>query len=129
MLDEYKVFGEKFREQRKRLGLSQAELAEKVGPHEKQIYRLESGKNSPSFHTVLKIIHELDMDIRVLDINNLKNFNPIKDEILSILETSKDEDLILYRNVINAIQTSKRITTKQRQELLMSAKLNQKTLL
>jgi len=69
------------------------------------------------------------MDIRVLDINNLKNFNPIKDEILSILETSKDEDLILYRNVINAIQTSKRITTKQRQELLMSSKLNQKTLL
>jgi len=129
MLDEYKIFGEKIKEQRKRMGLSQAELAEKVGLHEKQIYRLESGKNSPSFHTVLKIIHELDMDVRILDINNLKNFNPLKDEILSLLETSNDSDLVLYRNVINAIQSSKRLTTKQRQQITSTTKSNQEKLL
>ena len=129
MIDEFAILGEKIKEQRKRKCISQAELAEKTGLHEKQIYRIEAGKNSPSFHTVLKIIHALDMDVRILDINNLQNFNPVKDEILALLETSNDSDLVLYRNVINAIQTSKRLTTKQREAIFTTTKANQGNLL
>lgn len=117
MIDEMHNLGEKIREQRKFLGLSQAELAELVDIHGKQIYRIESGKCSPSITTILKIIKALKMDIRIIDINNLNNFNPIKDEIYSMLEDATDEELILYRNVIDTIKNSQRLTTRERQEL------------
>jgi len=126
MIDEITNLGEKIREQRKRLGLSQAELAEAVDIHEKQIYRIEIGKNSPSITTVLKIIHALKMDIRVLDINNINNFNPLKDEIYSILEDANDEELMLYLNLIKTIQASQRLTTKEKQNLTKAAKTKQK---
>lgn len=126
MADEITNLGEKIREQRKRLGMSQAELAEAVDIHEKQIYRIEIGKNSPSITTVLKIIHALKMDIRVLDINNLNNFNPIKDEIYSILEDASDEELLLYLNLIKTIKSSQRLTTKEKQNITKGAKAKQK---
>jgi len=129
MIDEFANFGEKIKEQRKRLGMSQAELAEKADIHEKQIYRIEMGKNSPSFHTVLKIINVLNMDVRVLDINNINNFNPIKDEIFALLEDAKDEELILYRNVIKTIKTSQRLTTTEKQQISKQSKAKQKVLI
>ena len=97
--------------------MSQFELAEKVDVHEKQIYRIETGLNTPSISTIIKIFHALNMDIRVLDINNLSNFNPVKDEIYSVLSDASDEELYLYRNVINAIRKTRRLTTKERQDI------------
>lgn len=129
MIDEIHNLGEKIREQRKILGISQAELAEIVDIHGKQIYRIESGKCSPSITTILKIIKALKMDIRVIDINNLNNFNPIKDEIYSMLEDATDEELILYRNLIDTIKSSQRLTTKERQELKRVALSKQKRLI
>lgn len=129
MIDEIHNLGEKIREQRKILGISQAELAEIVDIHGKQIYRIESGKCSPSITTILKIIKALKMDIRVIDINNLNNFNPIKDEIYSMLEEATDEELILYRNLIDTIKSSQRLTTKERQELKRVALSKQKRLI
>ena len=111
------IIGEKIRSQRLSLNITQEELAEMVGMHGKQIYRIETGKCSPSFINVLNIITALKMDIRVLDINNLNNFNPLKDEIYSILSDSTDEELYMYRNVIDAIRKSQRLTTKERQEI------------
>jgi len=117
MSEELINIGKKFKEQRKRLGLSQAELAEKLDIHEKQVYRIEIGKNSPSILTVLKMIKILGMDIRVLDADNIQNFNPIKDEIYSLLEDASDEELVMYRNVISAIKTSQRLTTKEKEQI------------
>lgn len=128
MSEELINIGKKFKEQRKRLGLSQAELAEKLDIHEKQVYRIEIGKNAPSILTVLKMVEILKMDIRVLDADNIQNFNPIKDEIISLLEDAKDEDLILYRNIIQTVKSSKRLTTKEKEEIRKKAIVKQKGL-
>ena len=56
------------------------------------------------------------------------NFNPIKDELYSMLEDATDEELILYRNVIETIKTSQRLTTKERQEIKKTATAKQKEL-
>ena len=109
--------GQKFKEQRRRLGLSQFELAEKVGIHEKQIYRIEMGINIPSITTAIKIVHALNMDIRVLDYENADNFNPVKDEIYSLLAKSSNEELVLVRNLILTIRDSQRLTTKENKEI------------
>lgn len=129
MINERLNLGEKIKEQRKRQGLSQAQLAEKADVHEKQIYRIEMGKNSPSIDTVLKIIHALQMDIRVLDINNLRNFNPIKDEIYTTLVDATDEELSLYLNVIKTIKNGQRLTTKQKETIHKETKAKQNSLI
>ena len=118
--------GKKLKEQRKRLGMSQAELAEKLDIHEKQVYRIEIGKTFPSISTVLKMINILKMDIRVLDVENIQNFNPIKDEIYSLLEDASDEELVMYRNVISAIKSSKRLTTKEKEQIRKKTTTEQK---
>ena len=125
-MDYLVVIGKKLKEQRKRLGLSQAELAEKLDIHEKQVYRIEIGKNSPSILTVLKMVQILKMDIRVLDADNIQNFNPIKDEIYALLEDSTDEELVLYRNVIQTIKSSQRLTTKEKEQIRKKAVIEQK---
>ena len=109
--------GQKIKQHRKWLGISQFELAEKVGVHEKQIYRIETGLNSPSITTLLKIVHALNMDIRVLDYENADNFNPVKDEIYSLLAKSSNEELVLVRNLILTIRDSQRLTTKENKEI------------
>ena len=109
--------GKKIKEQRKRLGLSQFELAEFVDVHEKQIYRIETGLNTPSISTIIKILHALKMDIRVLDFENCDNFNPIKDEIYSLLAKSPNEDLILIKNLIQAVQNTKHFSTKEKEKI------------
>jgi transcriptional regulator with XRE-family HTH domain len=129
MIDERINLGRQIKEQRKRQGLSQAQLAEKIDVHEKQIYRIEMGKNSPSIDTVLKIVHVLQMDIRVLDINNLKIFNPVKDEIYALLENATDEELLLYRNIIKTIKDSQRLTTKQKNSIIQNTKVKQEKLI
>lgn len=129
MANEITNLGLKIKEQRKKLGLSQFELAEMVDIHEKQVYRIEMGLNSPSITTVLKIIHVLNMDIRVLDINNLNNFNPVKDEIYSLLSSATDEELVLIKNLIITIRNSQRLTTKKKHEIKNSAIAKQKKLL
>ena len=119
----------KIRSQRIALNLTQEELAEMVGMHGKQIYRIETGKCSPSFINVLNIITALKMDIRVLDINNLNNFNPLKDEIYSILADATDEELFMYRNILNTVKASQRLTTKERQAIKKLAITKQKELI
>jgi len=120
------AIGKKIKEQRKRLNISQFELAEMINIHEKQIYRIESGKCSPSITNVLKIIKALNMDIRVLDYENADNFNPVKDEIYSLLATSSSEELVLVRNLILTIRDSQRLTTKERKDIDKATAENQK---
>lgn len=57
------------REARKRAGLSQRELAEKAGTTQSAIARLETGRSTPSFDTVLRLVRlcGLDLDIMLVE--------------------------------------------------------------
>ena len=46
-----------------------------------------------------------------------------------MLEDATDEELILYRNLIDTIKSSQRLTTKERQELKRVALSKQKRLI
>ena len=61
---------------RKRLGVSQKILAEKVGTSQSGIGNIEAGKGNPTIHTIEKIAKELNCTLKVLfipnqDINNM----------------------------------------------------------
>ncbi|RMG01902.1 MAG: XRE family transcriptional regulator [Acidobacteria bacterium] len=59
---------------RKQRGLTQKQLAERVGTTQAVISRVESGSVKPSFETILKIAEALDaaIDVRFVPIENMR---------------------------------------------------------
>ncbi|MGH3413466.1 MAG: helix-turn-helix transcriptional regulator [Marmoricola sp.] len=57
------------REARKRAALSQRELAEKAGTTQSAIARIETGRSTPTFDTVLRLVRlcGLDLDIMLVE--------------------------------------------------------------
>lgn len=55
------------REARRRAGLTQRELAERAGTTQSAIARLETGRSTPTFDTVIRLVRAcgLDLDIMV----------------------------------------------------------------
>lgn len=51
------IFGSRVLEQRKRMGLSQGELGEKIGLTHKAISTIESGKRGTSFENLVGLAH------------------------------------------------------------------------
>jgi transcriptional regulator with XRE-family HTH domain len=54
------------REARKRARLSQRELAEKAGTTQSAIARLETGRSTPSFDSVLRLVRLCGLDLDVM---------------------------------------------------------------
>ncbi len=111
------ILGEKIKQARTVKGLSQFQLAEMVGVHEKQISRIEKGINMPSFDTALKIIHSLNIDTALLAKDSINNYNPLRDDIMALLSDAIDEELLLYRDLIKAARSNFRMSYSERQIL------------
>ena len=54
------------REARKRVGWSQRELAERAGTTQSAIARIETGRSTPSFDTVLRLVRLCGLDLDVM---------------------------------------------------------------
>lgn len=54
------------REARRRAGLSQRELAERAGTTQSALARLETGRSTPSFDTVLRLVRMCGFDLDVM---------------------------------------------------------------
>jgi transcriptional regulator with XRE-family HTH domain len=54
------------REARRRAGLSQRELAERAGTTQSAIARLETGRTTPSFDAVLRLVRLCGLDLDVM---------------------------------------------------------------
>lgn len=63
--------GDLVREARRRAGLTQRELAARVGTTQPAIARIESGRSAPSFERILRLVRAcgLDLDIRVVPLD------------------------------------------------------------
>jgi len=51
---------------RKRRGLTQAELADKIGTRQSVISRIESGDHLPSLSTLIRLARALDMELYIV---------------------------------------------------------------
>jgi transcriptional regulator with XRE-family HTH domain len=54
------------REARRRAGLSQRDLGERAGTTQSAIARLETGRSTPSFDTVLRLVRLCGLDLDVM---------------------------------------------------------------
>lgn len=96
--------GQKIKEQRKRLNLTQAELAEKADMHEKQISRIEAGLNHPTFDNFIKIIDILELKMSDFDPSNKQKLNKLKDDLIFAINNSTDKELKIYLDIIGSLK-------------------------
>lgn len=83
---DYKKFGNNIRKYRKIAGLTQEQLAEKVGCSNSHIGQIENGRGIPSLETTAAIANVLSVLIDQLTINDCKRpeliyFNEIEERI------------------------------------------------
>jgi len=60
------------RTQRRRKGMTQAELAEAAGLHRKTIYQFESGESDVSLGRFMKILQVLELSLQVIEESETK---------------------------------------------------------
>ena len=81
--------GRRIRELRKDIGLTMQQLAEKVGVNYTTIYRVETGKVSPSVVLLSEIAHQLGHSIVTLLKDDRAQLNIIKSENQPVVESEK----------------------------------------
>lgn len=64
--DEHAEFCERVKARRKELGLTQVQMAERLGMTHPQYQKIESGKNEPLFRTQYRIADALEIEIHEL---------------------------------------------------------------
>lgn len=104
--DDKKFIGNKIKSYRKKLGITQSELAEMVDLSDQHISRIESGCYVPSLTTFFDLVNVLKIDLQEFGFGVNETTNPIKNELLNKIASATDLELIFYNNVFNAICSS-----------------------
>jgi len=105
-----KLFGERVRMLRKRQGLTQEELAEKIERTPNTVSNIETGTVSPNVETIISIAKVLEVDIAEL-FNVAENLTADKkkrsaiEQIVSLLQ---NQDM----NIIKAVEEQIKTLTK-----------------
>lgn len=94
----------KFKEYRKRLGYTQAQLAEKVGLTDQHICRIENADYQPSLNTFFKIIEALNINVNEFITSNYENASEARQEILRLIHTSSDKEIGIYLSVLKNLK-------------------------
>ena len=101
------AFGKRLQQIRKEKGLTQEQLAEMAGVHEKHISKLELGTYKPSFDTLSKILKVLDIGVEEAGLDLAKvsvNDNPFYIKSMQILNSANEQDLELYYGLLKQCQ-------------------------
>ena len=93
--------GTLIKQQRNRLKITQEELSERTGIHEKQISRIEAGKNYPTLANFFLILKALDM--RFADFDKDEDSLNCQD-IDNLIAESTPGERKLYLEVIKTIK-------------------------
>ncbi|MEI6213373.1 MAG: helix-turn-helix transcriptional regulator [Desulfuromonadales bacterium] len=99
------LLGARIKELRKRVGLSQDQLAEKVGIDGKYLSRIEVGKRCPSIDTLERVADSLQVEIKELfdySHHNVEATSPRGIE--NALAGASAEELRLFYKIIKAVR-------------------------
>lgn len=104
--DDKKFIGNTIKTYRKKLNLTQSELAEMVDLSDQHISRIESGCYVPSLPTFFDLVNVLKIDLQEFGFNIEITSNPLKKELLDKISSATETELVFYNNLINAINSS-----------------------
>ncbi len=101
------TFGKKLKHLRILKGLTQSQLAELAGVHDKHISKLEQGYYEPNYETLQKIAKALDLNIEEIDFKFSKvseNDNPFYIKSMQILNQATETELEFYYGLLKQAQ-------------------------
>lgn len=108
-----KELGEKIRQIRKSKGLTQEQLAEKIGIDNKHLSRIEKGRHMPTYKILKNLANVLDFDIYEIEnmtLSEIKQPDKIFLKSLSILNSAKtDEEKKYYLEALQHAQKGLKI--------------------
>lgn len=104
--DDKKFIGNTIKTYRKKLNLTQSELAEMVDLSDQHISRIESGCYVPSLTTFFDLVNVLKIDLQEFGFDIETTSNPLKRELLDKISSATETELVFYNNLINAINSS-----------------------
>lgn len=90
------LLGKRIREYRLKHGLTQFQLAEKLGIDDKHLSRIELGKNMPQAAVIAKLSEVFNIEPKQLfEFFYLKSPSDVRKELLDMVNNLDDEQLIL----------------------------------
>lgn len=101
--------GELIREARLRAGITQAELARRIGSRQPVIARWESGRRSPTFETVVKAIRACGLELGVGIFNYDRDHDFLIDDQLARTPEERISALEHSQKVVRDLQSAVRI--------------------
>ena len=104
--DDKDFIAKKIKLARKQAKLTQEELAEKIGISAKQLSRIEVGTYIPSLPTFLKIIQELNIDLKEFGISYRNKTSSVRDEFLKFIYKTSDKELEFYLNCLKTMDNN-----------------------
>jgi len=99
-----KDVGNKIKEFRTLKGMTQAELAEAVDMHEKQISRIEAGVHFPTFDNFVKILEILEVEMKDFDLEIKVKKNSLRNKAQKIINRATDSELKYYIAILEQLQ-------------------------
>ena len=99
--------GKTLKELRRKSGIKQNELAEKIGISEKHLSKIETGKNYPALNNFLKMAEILNFNLDSFGLNLKQSKNSDKERLLQIIFSSSDKDLKDFLEFILLVQKIK----------------------
>lgn len=102
-----KFIGQKFKEYRKKNGLSQEQLAEKAELALKHYGRLERGTCIPTLETFFKLVEVLNIPITEFGISIDKPESLNRSELIKEIYLSNEKEIKVYLNLIRSIKELK----------------------
>lgn len=104
--DDKKFIAQQIRLHRKKLGMTQEELAEKVDLSVQHISRIESGCYIPSLRSFFMIATILKLDLRVFGFNTETTADKTKNNLIQNIVNATETEIIFYEEVMEAISDS-----------------------
>ena len=96
--------GKKIKEIRKKTGLTQAELAEKINVDPKYVSRLETGSSVASITTIIKISQALNVEISdIFEISSLHKKNKLINLINNKLVKINTKELRIILDIVSLL--------------------------
>ena len=105
MTDFQKKFGARVKELRKRCGLTQEKLAEKINIGVRSLGKIETGNSFPSCETLEKLIVALQTtNLEIFDFEHLQTEQNLKEHIFEMVNSNPDKVVEIYK-IVKAIVT------------------------
>lgn len=103
LYNDKEFIGKVIKNARKRVKMTQAELAEKINMSEKNIGNIENGKQFPQVDNFLRLIEELNISLEEFGVKSSNKVSETQEELIRLILNSTEETNKKYLETVRFI--------------------------